>query len=304
MFPIYTVPDGAADLPEQLGTKPKFWFQHEEFGDALFKEGRPNTGDDWSEKVASELCNLLNLPHATYHLAIWRGRRGVISPKFVPPGGALIHGNLPMARVVPSYPGSKFFHVHQHTLRRVLAIMRSDQIKLPLGWQGFTGVESAIDVFVGYLMLDAWIANQDRHHENWSFVVTRDRAVHLAPSYDHASSLAANETDENREDRLRTRDEGRSVERYVQRASSAFYPSPSPSANPMSTIEAFREAGAVRPHAARAWLKRLEQVPAEDTEQIFDQVPAERISPLAVEFAHKMLEINRKRLLALRGATK
>lgn len=304
MFPIYTVPDGAADLPEQIGTKPKFWFQQDELGECLFKEGRPNTGDDWSEKVASELCNLLNLPHATYHLAIWRGRRGVVSPKFVPGGGGLIEGNQLMARVVPGYPGSKFYKVHQHTLRRVLAIMRSNKIKLPLGWQGFTGVESAIDVFVGYLVLDAWIANQDRHHQNWALVVTQDRAVHLAPSYDHASSLAANETDENREDRLRTRDEGRSVERYVERATSAFYPSRPTGARPLSTVEAFQVASAVRPNGARAWLKRLEEVRAEDIAQIFAQVPAERISPVAVEFARKMLEINRKRLLALRGVSK
>lgn len=208
-----------------------------------------------------------------------------------------------MARVVPDYPGSKFFQVHQHTLRRVLAIMRTDQIKLPLGWQAFGGVGSAIDVFIGYLMLDAWIANQDRHHENWSLVVTRDRAVHLAPSYDHASSLGANETDENREDRMRTRDEGRSVERYVERATSAFYPPPASGTKPMFTIEAFREAGAVRPHAARAWLRRLEQVRPEHIEQTFEQVPAQRISPLAAEFAHRMLEINRKRLLALHGAS-
>ena len=29
------------------------------------------------------------------------------------------------------------------------------------------GIESALEVFVGYVMLDAWISNQDRHHENW-----------------------------------------------------------------------------------------------------------------------------------------
>jgi serine/threonine protein kinase HipA of HipAB toxin-antitoxin module len=51
-------------------------------------------------------------------------------------------------------------------------------------------VDGADDVFLGYLMLDAWIANLDRHHENWGLVLTKDITGHLAPSYDHASSLA------------------------------------------------------------------------------------------------------------------
>jgi hypothetical protein len=52
MYQIITVPDDAADLTEQLGTKPKFWFQGDNSVNYLFKEGRPGTGDDWSEKVA------------------------------------------------------------------------------------------------------------------------------------------------------------------------------------------------------------------------------------------------------------
>lgn len=304
MFPVYTVLDEAADSPEQLGTKPKFWFQHPEFGECLFKEGRPDTGDDWSEKVASELCTLLDLPHATYHFATWRRRRGVISPKFYPQGGLLLHGNVLMPRVVQGYPGTRRFHVRQHTLGLVLAIMKSKEIGLPLAWGGIPGVGNAIDVFVGYLMFDAWIANQDRHHENWSLVVTQDRTVHLSPSYDHASSLGANETDENREARMRTRDRNRSVERYVERATSAFYLAASPGRNPMSTIEAFRRAGNVRPHAGRAWLERLEQVSRRNIEQIFDEVPEARISQVASEFSLKMLDINRARLLALYGALK
>ena len=299
MYPIFEVPDQAANLTEAVGTKPKFWFTHPDHGECLFKEGRPNSGDDWSEKVASELCELISLSHATYHLASWRGRKGVISPKFLPPGADLIHGNLLMAKVVPGYPGKIFFHVHQHTLRRVLAIMRSERIRPPLGWAATEGVATAVDVFVGYLMLDVWIANQDRHHENWSLVITRERAIHLAPTYHHASSLGANETDATRLDRLTTRDEGRSMRRYVERARSAFYPSVSPAAKPMSTMEAFQEAGRFRLDAVQAWLRRLEQVSHNDTRRILGQLPPQRITPPAIDFAQRMLEINRERLLAL-----
>jgi hypothetical protein len=192
MFGVFVVPDDAADSLEQLGTKPKVWFHQEELGRCLFKVGRPNTGDDWSEKVACELCRLLGIPHASYDLAIWRGDRGVISPSFVPPGGWLVHGNELLAKLEAGYPATRSYHVRQHRLRAVLAVMRQHRIvKPPLGWELPPGIGRAIDVFVGYLMFDAWIGNQDRHHENWSLLVAPDRGIHLAPTYDHASSLAS-----------------------------------------------------------------------------------------------------------------
>src|SRR5713101_7001037 len=303
MFRIITVPDQAASLTEQLGTKQKFWFRDAESHRWLFKEGRPNTGDDWSEKVASELCELIDLPHVSYDLAVWKGRKGVVSRRFVPEGGQLVHGNELLARRVREYPKTDFFRVSQHTLRRVLAILRSPRITLPIGWRGFAAVETALDVFVGYLMFDAWIANQDRHHENWALVVTPERTIHLAPSYDHASSLGSNETDGSREDRLTTRDKGRSIERYVERAASAFYASPS-SNKPLSTLDAFREAGRIRPEAADSWLELLKLVSLQDIVRIFEQIPQERITPVAIAFAQRMLELNRQRLLALQGALK
>lgn len=186
MFLVISVPDQALISIEQLGTKQKFWFRDRGHS-YLFKEGRPNTGDDWSEKAASELCELLDLPHAHYDLAIWKDRRGVVSHLFVPPDGRLVHGNELLAKVVQEYPQTKRFGVPQHTVRRVLAVLRDHRIRLPIGWPGFPEVETARDVFVGYLMFDAWIANQDRHHENWGLVGTL-RSTHLAPSFDHASS--------------------------------------------------------------------------------------------------------------------
>ena len=74
MYPTITVPDEAGDILEQLGTKPKFWFSDAELNRYLFKlnrtEGEDATGEDWSEKVVSELCELLGLPHAHYEFAM------------------------------------------------------------------------------------------------------------------------------------------------------------------------------------------------------------------------------------------
>lgn len=92
-FPIIEVPTDAARAEEAMGSKSKFWHKDTNLGDCLFKRSRPNTGEDWSEKVAAELCHLLGLPHATYELAIWNGQLGIISPYFLPDKTDLVHGD-------------------------------------------------------------------------------------------------------------------------------------------------------------------------------------------------------------------
>jgi len=180
----------------------------------------------------------------------------------------------------------------------VFAVLQSPEIEVPLGWLPFTGVEDAVEVFVGYLMLDAWIANTDRHHENWALVVHPQATKHLAPSYDHAASLGAHETDKNRQDRLTTRDQGRAVPRYVARAASAFFASPT-DRKPMTTLAVFRAVDARRPEAVRAWLARLERISPQAIQGILADIPPDWMSPVAMDFALSMLTYNRQRLLAL-----
>ena len=47
-YPIIEITDNIPELPEQLGTKEKFWF-HIDDGLYLFKIGRPGTGENWAE---------------------------------------------------------------------------------------------------------------------------------------------------------------------------------------------------------------------------------------------------------------
>lgn len=302
MYQVINVPDEAAYSVEQLGTKPKFWFRDASSNRNLFKfimreAEDPPTGEDWSEKVTSELCELLGLPHAEYDLAIWKGYHGVVSRNFVPADCRLVFGNELLVRIDKGYPKERFYHVREHTLRLVLAIMKQKTIQIPMNWTAITGVQSSLDVFVGYLLLDAWIANQDRHHQNWGFIVGPKGAVHLAPTFDHASSLGWNETDKTRLERLSTKDTRRSIQSYVERANSAFFSSKS-SVKPIPTFNAFTEAARSSPPAAKAWLEQLGKITQNDIENIFDQVPSDRISQAGIKFAKKILELNRKRLLA------
>ncbi|MBD0308530.1 MAG: HipA-like protein, partial [Microcoleus sp. T1-bin1] len=136
-FPVIVVPESDYDLSEeeQMGTKNKFWFPHSEFGRCLYKQSRPNTGEDWAEKIAAELCELLGLPHALYELAeTWEGNYGVVSPSFLPSGGTLVHGNEILTPLVPNYPTSGSYKVSQYTIDVVLRAIEENPVAFPIDW--------------------------------------------------------------------------------------------------------------------------------------------------------------------------
>ncbi|VAX11764.1 hypothetical protein MNBD_GAMMA25-2176 [hydrothermal vent metagenome] len=295
MYEIVEIPNDAPIQFEQLGTKSKFWFLNDAGERVLFKQGRPGTGENWAEKACSEICELLALPHADYELARWKGQKGVISPTFVEKGYRLVLGNEILAGV-EGYEAEKRYRVRGHTVRLVLAVTGNKYIQMPPNCSVPKEFSLASDFFVGYLMLDALVGNQDRHHENWGIMVSAGAGLCLAPTFDHAASLGRNESDDARKDRLTTADKGRSVEVFVKRAKSVLYKSPK-SVKPLSTLDAFIEAARLRNTAAQCWLRKLADVSFLDLEEVFSNIPDSEISEEAKAFALKMLKINTMRLL-------
>jgi len=302
-YPTIELADDVPAQLEQLGTKTKFWYRDQKGQKVLFKEGRPGTGENWSEKACCEIARLLGLPHAEYDLAAWRGRRGVITPSFVPKGARLILGNELLGKIIDDYDEGKRFRARQHTVRTVMTVVSGRLVHQPLGWDAPAEIKDAAGVMVGYLMLDALVSNQDRHHENWGMILVPDQGVFFTPTFDHASSLGRNETDRTRTERLTTSDSGRSVETYVGRARSAFFATPT-SPKPLKTLEAFLEAAKIRPDAAAYWLGKLGEIDVENLRAILSEIPDAEISEPAREFAVRMLEINAERILQTRSSIK
>lgn len=197
---------------EQMGTKPKFWFTGDNGRLYLFKFARVNngvvTGEDWAEKLAAELARLIGVESAAVDLATCQERRGVTvasfgqwmevdshgNPSFLPQRISLVHGNELLLERFGDYPLNATYRVSAHTVQRVTEVL--DQFGV-VGERVEAGGRqislAASDTFVGYLMLDAWIGNTDRHHENWAVLdmaggESQRRLLVLAPSYDHASS--------------------------------------------------------------------------------------------------------------------
>jgi hypothetical protein len=153
-------------------------------------------GEAWAEKVAAEVAARLGVPAARVELAQRGGRRGSISLSLRPDGWELQHGSVLLAGLVPGHaPKSRDRRGHTlDNIRRVLA-----GVAAPQDWVVPAQV-TAFDVFAGYLLLDALVANQDRHEENWAVLRPSPGRgpVRLAGSYDHGSSLGFNLTDQRR----------------------------------------------------------------------------------------------------------
>jgi hypothetical protein len=229
MFPIFDVSESIPDRPETIGSKEKIWLMPQPtiglpIKPHLFKIGRPNTGENWAEKACCEIAKVYNIPCAEYHLAVCKGVEGVLSERFLPPGSSFHPANTMFATMDREYDGALRFKQVRYKLLSALSILRH----LRLSRQVVSGSSfEAHDLFIGYLLFDALVGNTDRHHENWGVMVVRGEAgmptFHLAPTFDHASSLGRELSDDARRQRLASRDKRASVEAYAHRARSAFY---------------------------------------------------------------------------------
>ncbi|MCL1475141.1 hypothetical protein [Argonema antarcticum] len=305
VFPVITVPLDAPEEYELISTKGGFWFRDQNLGLCLCKEAKLNTGEDWAEKIASELCALLRLPHAEYELATYNDKRSIISRSFVPEGGTLILGNEVLAPIVGDYPKNPK-DLSRHTIDIVFSAIKESSIQLPREWTPPEGIRTAVDVFVGYLLLDAWVGNSDRHHQNWALIKykepsAKEQTTYLAPTYDHASCLGRELRDEDRYQRLTTKDAGYSIKVYVKQKCLSYFYARVGDKKRLKTFEVFCEVAGRYPHAASVWLDYLAKVSLSDTLDLFSCIPSDRISETAIKFAQKVLELNQCRLLDLRN---
>lgn len=298
-FPTMRVDRSRSQSVEPLGSKPKFWFRDGERR-LLFKADDRGTGEDWAEVVACHLCGLIGMPHVEYELAAEYEaenhiRPGVVCPNMARKPAVLVLGNQLLLATDPQYPQSQRLRVRQHTVEAVSDIV-AELAPPPDEWMRGVpnGIESALDVFAGYVMLDAWIANVDRHHENWAALWDGNQ-LRLAPTFDHGAALARNLLDSQREEHLTTKDRNRTVAAFAGRGRSAFYGSLEDT-RPLELREAFR-AFAQNTNAARVWLDRLRAVNQNEISSILERVPAERMSEICKRFTLELLLTNQRRLL-------
>ena len=334
-YPVIHVPRDAPEKTEHVGSKEKFWFSRWPIGSHsqwpptqdqtaegeetwLFKAVRRRTtgalagtypdGDDWAERVAADLADLIGLPHATYEMAVHDDvdgpRPGIITRK-LEIRSRLVEGNELLVHYahVDGYPeirDARRTVIRSYTPDLVLDTLTDLGVRCPPYSYLPEGVVGATAVFVGYLMLDALICNTDRHDQNWAVLEINEHLDHLlAPTYDHASSLGRELSDAKRAGRLTTTRADRDLSAYLSKPTSRFH---DPSGRQISPFAAFERAARRHPGVAMAWLQRLDRVPASVVEGLLARVPGDRISPLGREFAARLVDSNRASLAALRAS--
>ncbi|MFT5815119.1 MAG: hypothetical protein ACI9VT_002890, partial [Psychroserpens sp.] len=163
-YPIFDISDQNIDGYEQMGTKSKFWYTDSQTGkEYLFKSihtedqnGNPikRKGEDWAEKIACGVAELLNIPHANYDLAYYNGERGVRSEKFTNSGDNMFFGNELIEHVANKINFQLEHGQHSQKVERVIAILNRIVVNPPTGWEPSHQIETAFDVFIGYVLLD------------------------------------------------------------------------------------------------------------------------------------------------------
>lgn len=292
-FKILKISKEQKDSLEQLGTKEKFWFI-EDGVKKLFKIGRPNTGEDWVEVVVSEICEILDIPHAKYDFACYEDKIGTVTTNIVPLGGRLIHGNELLAKVYKKfdleYEQDTFYKVRKHMLPLIALLMKN--LKPAFDTDKHGHFPNAFGMFIGYIILDCLISNQDRHHENWGIILYGEE-IFLAPTYDHASGLGSKEQDAVKKNRLYTNDNNFTVDAFVAKAKTAFYDR----GKILKTIDSVKICGKEDKDSTLYWLKKIENIDIKDIMRIFEKIPKDLISEISVEFALEMIKKNKKRLV-------
>lgn len=295
------MPDPIADLmeprfvrhgDEQLGTKEKAWYR-EEGNDSpvLWKEARQNTGEHWSEHLAFHLAGLLGVTVAHMRPAVLRDPggnplSGTISERFLSRDEQLLHGNELMLEADPAYPAHQLRRVKQHRVDAVLGCLA--------GMDGPGGEpDGARAAFVGYLTLDAWILNVDRHHQNWAAIRGASGRLRLAPSYDHASSLGRELPAARHRERLTTRDTRADLAAYIRKAKGGWFMD----GEAIHPVAAWVQAGQILPGAAGEWRERLAGVSVADMERALGESPAGWMPDDSANFVRALLTVTQRWLV-------
>lgn len=171
-FEVWDASDWEVFSDETEGAEEKWWLISPADGRLwLFKPPVDKfgfrQGEDWAERVSTELARAIRVPCADVELGHRDGRRGSMSRRLQPRGWDIQPGKLLLAEFDPGYV-SQAKGRPGHSLERIAAALTGARVAPPLdGPDGF----SAFDVFAGYMVLDALIANRDRHDDNWSVLV-------------------------------------------------------------------------------------------------------------------------------------
>lgn len=294
--------------PETIGQSPAVWLRNPDRDNTtdhhwLFKPVEVHSngteqGGDWAEKAASEIANLLDIPAAEVELASWNGTRGSISRNVKPEFWDMWSGRLWLdANTEVSYSSaeaSKSKRRNGASKGYSLASIHKSLVPMgpPPGHSGSASL-TGFGVFCTYLLLDALIANRDRHEDNWAVLVETigEPNPRLCHAFDHAGSLGYQLTDAGRQKMLDSED---GVNRWVRRGTAWRFEAPRDD-KPESLVDLAWRAGKFAGEPTElALAARIDLLTPTSVDAIFDCL--EEMSVVARRFAKEVILTNAERI--------
>lgn len=295
-YEIIEISDSEVEQDSNFGGMfPKIWVKNEKIGRALFKEATTKNGwafslrTDWSEKAVSELNQLVGLPSAQYELASLvdgdKRIRGSVSLDLKQAGDI---NRLSLEELL-NFEIDNYDYGEDYTVENVVKALQARDVTLPPGYDVPEGIVDGVDMFVGILMVDAWIADGDRHDQNIEIVLSKDGEMYLSPVFDHGLSLGADIEPRNRE--------STPIQEFDKESNKSFFRDEY--GDRLSGKEALERAIAIRPKAGQIWLEQLAKVKQSQIDEIFQKIGEERITENESAFARLILDYGQKQLLTL-----
>lgn len=306
-YPVTTIARKWTREQEDMGSKPKFWYTDNDEKRWLFKFPTAKTGEHWAEKIAAEVAAAIGINHARVELARFEERRGSTTESFavaepsntITPLDAigsldrhrprsLYHGNQLLARIFGDYDPEKTFRNSSHTLENIWSAL--DRFFDDMSHRSKKTIAE-------YVVLDAVIGNTDRHHENWALLgrrVAKRWKWFVAPSYDHASSLGREISDDRRDKLLADERVGH----YAERARGGIYWSEEDRRAP-SPLELVRQAYDRYPSLFMPALRKLDGLNQDSMKDIVNRIPDDWMTPSSRVFALALMRYNMAELRKL-----
>ena len=167
---INNIPKEILDRKTYGSRKDKFWFNYEE-NEYLFKPNM-NQEEDVREILNEEMAKILDIENAKYDLAIFQGKKGVISKNFILSNTHLLLG----IQVLCKYN----LGIHNDIFTYMEAIKKYGEPK--------EKVLIVTEELLKRHILDILSAQRDRNIENIAFIESNN-GIALAPRYDSAGSF-------------------------------------------------------------------------------------------------------------------
>lgn len=297
------------DRIEAGGSNKVTWLEHPDDGSRWLhkhvhvpKNGVAQ-GEDWAEVVATQVATRLGVPCAVTRLCSRNGKNGSLSRSVVTDGVDLYDGGVALDDAnVPGYfrhtesqvavdPDRPTVERPGHNLANIARALEG--ASAPPGFAGPAEL-TAFDVFAGFTILDALVANRDRHEQNWAVLRPRlsDQPERLAPSFDHGRSLGCNLRDPTREKKLAED----TVAKWAEKGTAWRFEYVKGSPIPSLVDHASQAIELCTPPAVEWWRDRLDNLDLEPVVNVLRAGGVPGMSVSAGRFVCRLLECNARRL--------